>query len=123
MARKVHYRTLKEYQEAHRTNAPEVHELIKTHILDYYTIEDLKREVKNLIHPKGPKTGREALKKLCDGACLMFTHNDINNFIERLNLKLVIRTKNMSDHAKWELYKTLIAQHGFYLINGGSYRG
>lgn len=120
---KTNYRTLKEYQEAHRTNAPEVHEIIKAHILEYYTVEDLKTEVKNLIHPTGPTTEREALKKLCDGACFIFKHVDVNKFIDRLNLKSVIRSKNMDDLKKWELYKTLISQHGFYMINGGSYKG
>lgn len=96
------------------TNNKKTIEKIKKHILNFYTLEELKNEVENLKGWDGVFNDSQALKKMVDGGCFLVYHYDIREILKDW-LENFYNDK-LADDKAWELYKNKIALVGSRII-------
>ena len=93
-----------------RTNTKIVSNKIQEHILEYYTIEELKEQVK--VFDYLPTT-YHALIEMVQGGCFLIYYEDVKNFLNGLGINPT--NKEYDDLKSWDLYKHLIAREGVKL--------
>ena len=96
------------------TNNKKTIEKIKNHILNYYTKEDLKKEVENLKGWGGVYTDSQALKKMVDGGCFLCYYWEIKEIL-RDWLENLYNDK-IEDESAWNYYREKIALIGAKII-------
>ena len=90
-----------------RTNNKIVSNKIQEHIKEYYTIEELKEQVK--VFDYLPTT-YHALVEMVQGGCFLVYCEDVKNFLNGLGINPT--NKEYDDQKSWDLYKHLIAREG-----------
>ena len=89
-----------------RTNTKEVKNRIREHILDFYTMEELKSNIEGLDYV-GYTTYAKA-QYMVQGGCFLVYYVNIKDFLNGLGINP--NNKEYSDEKSWELYKHLIAR-------------
>ena len=90
-----------------RTNCKQIRDAIRAHILEYYTPEELKTQVKAIKCNTYP-TDYSVVYYMVTGGCFLVYHNDVKTFLNSLGIN---PTNKEYDNVKsWELYCHLIAR-------------
>ena len=89
-------------------------EKIKDHILGFYTVEDLKKEVENLKGWDGIYTDSQALEKMIEGGCFLVYFQDVRKILKDWLENLY--NDKIDDSKAWDFYKHKIAIVGAKLI-------
>lgn len=90
-----------------RTNTKIVSNKIQEHIKEYYTIEELKEQVK--VFDYLPTT-YHAIIELVQGGCFLIYNEDVKDFLNGLGINP--EGKKYAPEKSWDLYKHLIAREG-----------
>ena len=90
-----------------RTNTKIVSNKIQKHILEYYTINELKEQVK--VFDNLPTT-YHALQEMVQSGCFLIYYQDVQDFLNGLGINP--EGKEYPNEKSWELYKHLIAREG-----------
>lgn len=100
-----------------RTYSNEGQELIRKHIREYYTAEELKRDMDAVRWPKS-QTDYNALKKVVEGANLEYRNHAIQDFQNGLKAQGVVISEpnTRDDESRWKWYKHIIAQVGEKMV-------
>lgn len=100
-----------------RTNTKIVKELIKKHILEYTTVEELKANIKSVNYDYN--TNYNNIIRLVEGGLFLIYNDDISEFLTSLNINE--KSKKFNENDSFNLYKHLIALNGEKLFekNGG----
>ena len=99
-----------------RTNTKIVSNKIQEHIKEYYTIEELKEQVKALQTPREYKCFThtasiyEALVEMVEGGCFLVYNSDVQEFLNSLGINP--EGKEYDVQKSWDLYKHLIVREG-----------
>lgn len=97
-----------------RTNCKEVQTKVQEHILDSYTLEDLRTEVESLITWHEPKTTYHTIEYMVQCGCFLCYYGQVSDFLNGLGINE--SNKEYSNDKSWELYKHLIAINGEKLL-------
>ena len=89
-----------------RSNCKEVKEKIREHIGEYYTKEDLKKEVENLMYKRSIYNAGVAM---VEGGCFLIYYEDIRSFLNSLDLNNS-KNRSFSDVQCWDMYKYLVSR-------------
>lgn len=95
-----------------RTNTKIVKELIKKHILEYTTPEELKANIKSVNY--NDNTDHNNIIKLVEGGLFLIYNDDISEFLISLNINE--KGKKFNENDSFNLYKHLIALNGRELL-------
>ena len=88
-----------------RTNSKAVRELVKAHILETMSAEDIKATIKNLQYNN--QSVYFAGKEMVQGGSFLCYYTDVVDFLNSLGINP--ENKEYSNAKSWELYKHLIA--------------
>ena len=96
------------------TNNKKTIEKIKNHILNYFSIDELKAEVKNLKGWGGIYTDSQALEKMVEGGCFLVYFSDVREILKDWLENLY--NDKIEDSKAWDFYKVKIGLIGSRLI-------
>lgn len=97
-----------------KTNCKAVKQVIRTHIQEYYTPEELKTEIEGIKCPYYP-TAYHAAYYMAEGGCFLIYTCEINDFINSLGINS--DNKQYDDEKTFKLYCHLIAREAQAIIN------
>lgn len=89
-----------------KSNCKIVNEKIRKHITEYYTRDELTRQVQALNYKGNIYNAGVAM---VEGACFLIYNDDIRKFLDSLDLNNK-SNKNFDDDEVWTMYKHLIAR-------------
>lgn len=89
-------------------------EKIKDHILGFYTVEELKKEVENLKGWDGIYTDSQALEKMVEGGCFLVYFYEVRETLKDWLENLY--NDKIDDSKAWDYYKAKIGLIGSRLI-------
>lgn len=93
-----------------RANSKEVMEKVESHVLEYYTKEELKEQVDYIKQGSWKNwTNYQVGEHLAEGGCLLIYNGDIHKFLESLSLNNNSR-KEFDNMQEFEMYKHLIGK-------------
>ena len=104
-----------------RTNTKIVSNMIQEHIKEYYTVEELREQVKALQYPRATQLFSftpsiyYVLDEMVQGGCFLIYYEDVKNFLNELGINP--NGKEYDDVKSWDLYKHLIAREGAKLCD------
>lgn len=104
--------------KTYRSNSREVMEKIRSHINDFYDLQDLIGDIEAVKLPYD--SVYSAAIKLVEGGCFLIYYENIRKFLEKLNLNNK-SGKTFSDFECWEMYKHLIAREVNNIIKKGGF--
>lgn len=99
--------------KAYRTNSNHVKNLVREHISEYFTPEDLKSTLDNVMY--GNMSDYKGMIEIVMGGSFLIYYSDVKDFLNSLGINPDM--KEYSDEKSWELYKHLLAREGLYIIN------
>ena len=88
--------------------------LVKAHILSFYNLNELKKQVKSMRYNNN-NSDYNIINKMVNDACFKVSHYDISNFIETLKIPNK-SNKIFTNEETWELYKHLLGMYGTELL-------
>ena len=91
-----------------RSNCKEVKEKIREHIGEYYTNEELKKEVENLKNCNVAYNIYGIGKYMVQCGNFLVYYDDVREFLNTLDLNN--SNKNFTDEQVWEMYQHLLAR-------------
>ena len=94
-------------ERTYRSDSKQVIEKVRSHIYDYYNLDDLKNDIEAIKLPYD--NIYSAAKKLVKGGSFLVYHTDVRKFLESLHLNNKSR-KDFSDTECWEMYVHLLAR-------------
>lgn len=110
----IYKKTKKEAKMIKTSNNKKTIEKIKNHILGFYTVEELKKEVENLKGWDGIYTDSQALKKMVEGSCFLVYFYEVRETLKDWLENLY--DDKIDDTKAWDFYKNKIAIVGKRLI-------
>lgn len=96
-----------------RTNCKEVQDKIKEHILEYYTVEEL-RDNADALKYGGVCTYYHAIKNMAQNGDFLIYYTEVSDFLNGLGINPT--GKEYDNEKSWELYKHLVALNGKKLL-------
>lgn len=96
-----------------RTNCRAVKEAIRNHILEYYTIEELKNQIEAIRCRQYP-TIYHAVKHMAESGCFLIYHGEVKDFLNGLGINP--DNKEYTTEESWNLYCHLIARDSQLLM-------
>ena len=97
-----------------RTNRKEVKNKIREHILDFYTMEELKSNIEGLDYVGYTTYAR--VQYMVQGGSFLCYYTSVKDFLNGLEINP--NNKEYSDEKSWELYKHLIAREVEAMLKG-----
>jgi len=93
--------------KTYRSDSKQVIEKVRSHIYDYYNLDDLKNDVEAIKHPFD--SVYLSAKRMIEGGNFLIYYSDVRKFLEGLHLNNKSK-KDFSDFECWEMYKHLLAR-------------
>lgn len=90
-----------------RTNNKQVKDLVKEHVLGYWTLEEIKHDLEAVKNHKHDNNQYILASRLVENGNFLVYHTDVVKFLNSLGINP--DNKKFTDRKSWDLYQHLLA--------------